>query len=108
MDYPLIKKWLGLEVVIQYSALGNSYYVIAGELEKKLSEGFEVYYSEGGTISRDPYKFDRFMSLAIGKQPIKKQTQAEAALEFVKNFKNKSMTLDMFEKEANKVLEMEE
>lgn len=106
MNYPLIKKWLGLEVGNRMTLGGNikSDHVSADELEAKLAEGFEVYRDELNYVSLDK---DWQVSLAIGKQSIKKKTREEKALEFVKKFLDKEWeTISQPIKEAREILEM--
>lgn len=122
-NYPLIKKWLGLEVseavIIEH---GNSLsetlecdpYVFADELEAKLAEGFKIYSQAGHIFSNGGGKHssDNFVALAIGKQQIKKQTQSEAALAYLQNLveygKNKNLIDSCEFKRAKEILEMKE
>lgn len=102
-NYPLIFKWLSVEII----KFGDGPYIVcADELEKKLADGFEVFidgYSDIGLVSCPR---DNFVALAIGKQFIKKQTQAEAALEFVKLMSDSGF-FEVRDK-AKKILEMKE
>ena len=99
MNYPLIEKWLGLEI--------HGGYVSAPHLEYKLAEGFEVYGDESTSFSN--CQLGNTYALAIGKQPIKKKTKEEAALEFVKKFSSKEWNnarIDALKHLAEEILEM--
>lgn len=103
-DYPLIEKWLGLE--IRHFLIHN--FVNADELEEKLAEGFEIYfktgyeYSDNG-ITPEKHRSDTHVSLAIGKQPIKKKTQAEAAIELLKEI---ASNREYYDQKNHKVYEI--
>ena len=118
MNYPLIEKWLGLKVKIyrfdNLKTIIDYAYISPDELEAKLAEGFEVYgyydkngaYHAGTTYTQNA---DTHKALAIGKQPIKKKTKEEEALEFIERIAMDCYHLpnnsDIVEK-AKKILEM--
>lgn len=122
MSYPLIKKWLGLEIIIEYG--GDVYcYVDADDLEAKLAEGVELIQSNycsdnewtthdeilGGKNGRENIATHK--CLAIGKQPIKKQTQMEAALKFLYELSQMPHTTianEYYASMAKKILEMKD
>lgn len=112
MKYILIQKWLGVRIMarITTNGIATHYGVDADELEAKLAEGFEIYGNK--TFFFDTIKTpenDTFVALAIGKQPIKKKTREEAALEFIERIAMDCYHLpnnsDIVEK-AKKILEM--
>lgn len=107
MKYPLIEKWLGLEFTELFTTKGLVKYVKAEELEAKLSEGFEIYSDDSIYFdSIESREIDNYVALAIGKQPIKKKTREEAALEFVASiFFNITMPPELHDK-AKEILEM--
>lgn len=104
MNYPLIEKWLGLEVGSRMTLGGKiaSDHISADELEAKLAEGFEVYRNELNYVSLDK---DWQVALAIGKQPIKKKTREEAALELLKEMLE-DKHLDLQGLEHNYIIEI--
>lgn len=115
-NFALIKKWLGLEpieIIHETFALKSDYFIKASELEAKLAEGSEVFEPDEVKIwgSKGPVEVPQFVSLAIGRQPIKKQTQAEAAIELLKEIVKEEWGTDGadgFTVRAKEVLEMEE
>lgn len=101
--YPLIEKWLGLEI---YKIFDRE--VISPiDLETKLAEGIEVYgYPEGIWCGpKDKESCDNHIGLVIGVQPIKKKTKEEAALEFVEKI-SKDVFPYVIIQEAKAILEM--
>ena len=107
MSYPLIEKWLGLEVFNCRTISKTRVVVEADKLEAKLAEGFEVYGDD--SISFSNCQLGNTHALAIGKQLIKKQTKEEAALEFVKKFSSKEWNnagIDALKHLAKEILEM--
>ena len=111
-QYKLIKKWLTGVQVWSKPLKDEQYVVLASELEAKLAEGFEVYADDtlvfNNLVKGDP-KFEKYVALAIGKQPIKKETREEAALEFVKKFSSKEWNnagIDALKHLAEEILEM--
>lgn len=117
MNYPLIKKWLGLKIMprVTTNNIRALYCVDADELETKLAEGFEVYADDtlvfNNLVKGDP-KFEKYVALAIGKQPIKKKTMEEAALDLItvlatqSNFGRYEIELKVYAEKAKKILEM--
>lgn len=103
MNYPLIEKWLGIEVY-NLHAYEGFFFVSADKLEAKLAEGFEVYGDESTSFSN--YQLGNTYALAIGKQPIKKKTKEQAALEFVEKISKDVLPYAII-KEAKEILEME-
>lgn len=108
MKYTLIQKWLGLQAIAGITSNGvpTKYTVDADELEAKLAEGFAVYRNELNYVSLDK---DWQVALAIGKQPIKKKTREEAALELLQEISQMSPITAANEHYANKakaILEM--
>lgn len=75
--------------------------VLAQELETLLQSALVVYRSKDGLWTHDDYDDDTHIGFLIGVKTIKKQTKAEAALEFVA-----SMAPHM--SEAKRILEMKE
>lgn len=83
MTFPLIKKWLNLDIKVYHTQQGFSSIVLADQLERRLAEGFELiqcdYCSDnewtthkeilGGKNGRENIATHK--CLAIGKQPIK-------------------------------------
>lgn len=114
MKYPLIEKWLGLEAIAGITSNGvpTKYTVDADELEAKLAEGFEVYADDSlvfnNLVLGDP-KFEKYVALAIGKQPIKKKTREEAALELLEKIArdhDKLIQPEWHVRKAKEILEM--
>lgn len=107
MKYPLIKKWLGLGVGSRMTLGGKiaSDHISADELEAKLAEGLEVYGRT--TFSTIWIEGDTHVALAIGKQPIKKQTRRDALMDLMddvfsrKNPPDAKWLIDELEKIAN-------
>lgn len=114
MNYPLIKKWLALEVGSRMTLAGKiaSDHISADALEAKLAEGFEVYLNDWGSmVSKDNSHVDhKRIALAIGLQPIKKQTKEEAALEFIervlKELEKSGLKASKDYRDAKEILEM--
>lgn len=106
MNYPLIKKWLTGVQVWSKPLKDEQYVVLASELEDKLAEGFEVYGDESTSFSN--CQLGNTHALAIGKQPIKKNTREEAALEFVQKLSEDALVLPnkMILEKAKEILEM--
>lgn len=102
MNYPLIEKWLNGVQVWSKPYRDEQFVVLASELEAKLAEGFEVYRDELNYLSLDK---DWQVALAIGKQPIKKKTREEAALEFIERLSKEILPYGII-KEAKEILEM--
>ncbi len=113
-EYKLIEKWLGIKIQKAYLS-GNGAHsgldvVSALELEAKLAEGFEVVGGdEPDTWSADPWDNAKFKALAIGKQPIKKQTQAKAAIELLKHLADAGWPYcdNVIKAKAKEILEMD-
>lgn len=110
MNYPLIKKWLTGVQVWSKPLKDEQYVVLASELEAKLAEGFEVYgnKSEFFDTVRTP-TIDKYIALAIGKQPIKKKTREEAAFELLQEISQMSPITaanEHYANKAKKILEM--
>ena len=109
-NYSLIKKWLGLEVF--WISTCSVPVIDADKLEAKLAEGFEVYATNDSDFGMVAFQRDTLVALAIGKQPIKKQTQAEAALELLKYIvdihENSYDGDEEYAAKAKKILEMKE
>lgn len=122
MTYPLIKKWLGL-ITFEISDY-HSKFILADDLEAKLAEGFELiqcdYCSDnewttheeilGGKNGRENIATHK--CLAIGKQPIKKQTQADAIKDLLNDIgmfsKEKTFGVEYLTKRLRKILEMKD
>jgi len=111
-NYPMIKKWLGLEVF--WISTCSVPVVDAEKLEAKLAEGFEVYLNDYGSMTAKEHAGldHKRIALGIGLQTIEKQTQVDEALEFIKflsKLNEQSMPIPnaVLSKEAKKILEME-
>lgn len=102
MKYPLINKWLNVQV---YQQNKDFFFIFADQVEEKLAEGFEVHGNH--FFSNNPDGTEEFIALAIGKQPIKKQTKEEAALELLKRIA-KTPDLIYWGQEAKEVLQMKD
>lgn len=103
--FPMVKK-LGLILM----AYPDGYAVLAEDLEYILQSA-QVVYGYGGQWSSQPSSNDTDIALIIGITPIKKKTQAEAAMEFVERLAHKECTswpLGSVWEEANRIIEMKD
>ncbi len=84
--------------------------VLAQELETLLQSALVVYRSKDGLWTHDDYDDDTHIGFLIGVKTIKKQTKAEAALEFMQMFVEQKTTWysQSAWEEAKRILEMEE
>lgn len=107
-QYKLIEKWLGIEIY-NLHAYEGFFFVSADKLEAKLAEGFELYNSQDvhNLWDDELSKVDNQVALAIGKQPIKKKTREEAALELLEKIvKDPAYYQSLVNAEAKEILEM--